>query len=92
MNSTEKFEHSIGGRAGRHALLGVVLMLLATLAAVVATAGPAQAGPAFQQPAVGECRALTFDEHNRKSNNEAPIDCSEPHTSRVIATRRLPPG
>jgi hypothetical protein len=92
MNITEEFEHAIGGRAGRHALLAVVLMLLAPLAAVVATAGPAQAGPAFQQPSVGECRALTFDELHRKSNNEAPIDCSEPHTSRVIATGRLPRG
>jgi hypothetical protein len=77
---------------GRGALLAVVLMLLAPLAAVVATAGPAHAGPAFQQPAVGECRALTLEELNRWSNNEAPIDCSEPHTSRVIATGRLPRG
>jgi len=77
---------------GRGALLAVVLTLLAPLAAVVATAGPAQAGPAFQQPRVGECRALTFDALNRWSNNEAPIDCSEPHTSRVIATGRLPRG
>ncbi len=76
----------------RDALLAVVLMLLAPLAAVVATAGPAQAGPAFQQPRVGECRALTMEEFNRKSNNEAPIDCSEPHTSRVIDTVRLPNG
>jgi hypothetical protein len=75
---------------GRNALPAVVLMLLAPLAAVVATAGPAQAGPAYQQPAVGECRALTLDELNRSSNNEAPIDCSEPHSSRVIATGRLP--
>ncbi|HEX4816047.1 MAG TPA: septum formation family protein [Nonomuraea sp.] len=73
-------------------LLAVVLMLLAPLAAVVATAGPAQAGPAFQQPRVGECRALTFRELNRASNNEAPIACSQPHTSRVIATGRLPRG
>jgi hypothetical protein len=77
---------------GRGTPLAVVLMLLAPLAAVVATAGPAQAGPAFQQPSVGECRALTFEELNRKSNNEAPIDCSARHTSRVIATGRLPRG
>ena len=67
-------------------------MLLAPLAAVIATAGPAQAGPAFQEPRVGECRALTFNELHRPSNNEAPINCSEPHSSRVIATGRLPKG
>jgi hypothetical protein len=77
---------------GRDALLAVVLMLLAPLAGVVATAGPAQAGPAFQQPAVGECRALTWDEYMANSNNEAPIDCSQRHTSRVIAVERLPKG
>ncbi len=81
-----------GPVAGRDTLLAVVLMLLAPLAAVVATTAPAHAGPAFQQPAVGECRALTMDEFNRASNNEAPIDCSQPHTSRVIDTVRLPRG
>jgi hypothetical protein len=75
---------------GRDALLAVVVLLLAPLAAVVATVGPAQAGPAFQQPAVGECRALTMEELNRRSNNEAPIDCSQPHSSRVIDVFRLP--
>lgn len=77
---------------GRDTLLAVVVLLLAPLTVVVATAGPAQANPGFQEPAVGECRALTYDEHNRWSNNEAPIDCAEPHTSRVIATGRLPKG
>jgi len=76
----------------RQRLLAVVIMLLAPLAGVVATAGPAQAGPAFQEPRVGECRALTFDEFMRNSNNEAPIDCSQPHSSRVIDTIRLPKG
>ncbi|HET8961516.1 septum formation family protein [Nocardioides sp.] len=71
-------------------LLAVVLLLLAPLAAVVAIAGPAQAGPAFQQPSVGECRALTMAEFSRASNNEAAVECSQPHTSRVIATGRLP--
>jgi hypothetical protein len=75
---------------GRDALLAVVVLLLAPLAAVVVTAGPAQAGPGFEEPAVGECRDLTMDELNRWSNNEDPIDCSEPHTSRVIGTGRLP--
>ena len=78
--------------SGRGALLALVLMLLTPLAAVIATAGPAQAGPAFEQPSVGECRVLTYDEHNRWSNNEAPIDCSERHTSRVIAPGRQPKG
>jgi hypothetical protein len=78
--------------SGRGALLAVVVMLLAPLAAVVVTAGPAQAGPAFQQPAVGECRALSWDEFMGKSNNEAPIDCSQPHTSRVTDVVRLPKG
>ena len=73
-------------------LLAVVLMLLAPLAAVVATAGPAQAGPSFQEPRVGQCRALTFRELGRASNSEAPIRCSQPHTSRVIATGHLPRG
>jgi hypothetical protein len=65
-------------------------MLLAPLAVVVALAGPAQAGPAFQEPRVGECRVLTFGEYLRNSNNEAPIKCSQAHTSRVIATGHLP--
>lgn len=73
-------------------LLAVVLMLLAPLAGVVALAGPAQAGPSFQEPRVGGCRALTFRELGRASNNEAPIRCSQPHTSRVIATGHLPRG
>jgi len=73
-------------------LLAAVLMLLAPLAGVVVSAGAAQAGPAFEEPAVGECRVLTSDEALRKSNNEAPIDCSQAHTSRVIATGRLPRG
>jgi hypothetical protein len=77
---------------GRDALLAVVVLLLAPLAAVVVTAGPAQAGPAFQQPTVGECRALNWDEYMAKANNEAPIDCSQPHTSRVIDVVRLPRG
>ena len=78
--------------AGRDMLLAVVLLLLAPLAAVVATTAPAHAGPTFQQPAVGECRWLTIEELNRNSNNEAPIDCSRAHSSRVIATGRLPKG
>ena len=77
---------------GRDTLLALVVLLLAPLTAVVGTAGPAQANPGFQEPVVGECRALTMEEYNRWSNNEAPIDCSEPHTSRVIATGRLPRG
>ena len=78
--------------AGRDMLLAVVLLLLAPLAAVVATTAPAHAGPTFQQPAVGECRWLTLEELNKNSNNEAPIDCSQAHSSRVIATGRLPKG
>ena len=78
--------------SGRGALLALVVMLLAPLAAVVAAAGPAQAGPAFQQPRVGECRTLTFDEYLRNSNNKSPIDCSQAHSSRVIATGHLPKG
>jgi hypothetical protein len=77
---------------GRDALLAVVLMLLAPLAGVVAIAGPAEAGPGFQEPRVGECHALTFDEYMRDSNDEAPIRCSQAHTSRVIATGHLPKG
>lgn len=84
--------NTLGPVAARDTLLAVVLLLLAPLAAVVATTVPAHAGPAFQQPAVGECRSLTRDQLNRASNNEAPIDCSQPHTSRVIATGRLPKG
>ena len=76
----------------RGALLAVVITLLMPLAAVIATAGPAQAGPKFQQPSVGECRAMSWDEYMGKSNNEAPIDCSQPHTSRVTDVVRLPKG
>jgi Septum formation len=76
----------------RRALPAAVVMLLAPLAAVVTSAGPAQAGPGFQQPAVGECRALTYGEFLRWSNDEAPVDCAEPHSSRVIAAGRLPKG
>jgi hypothetical protein len=76
----------------RGAMLTALLMLLAPLATVVATAGPAQAGPDFQKPRVGECRALTFDEFMRASNDEASIKCSQAHTSRVIATGQLPQG
>ncbi|MFL6003369.1 MAG: septum formation family protein [Nocardioides sp.] len=72
--------------------LAVVITLLMPLAAVIATAGPAQAGPTFQQPRVGECRAMTWDEYMGKSDNEAPIDCSQPHSSRVIDVVRLPKG
>jgi len=77
---------------GRGPLLAVVITLLMPLAAVIAAAGPAQAGPTFQQPRVGECRAMSWDEYMGKSNNEAPIDCSQPHTSRVTDVVRLPKG
>lgn len=76
----------------RDTLLAVAVLLLTSLTVVVATAGPAQANPGFQEPAVGECRALSYDELQRWSNNEDPIDCAEPHSSRVIATGRLPRG
>lgn len=78
--------------SGRGALLAVVVTLLMPLAAVIATAGPAQAGPNFQQPKVGECRAMSWREYMANSNNEAPVKCSQAHTSRVIATGMLPNG
>ena len=82
----------------RRALGAVVATVLAcaTLALVPLTLTPAASagvdGPGFEQPAVGECRSLGLDELRRLSNNEAPIDCTQPHTSRVIATGRLPKG
>jgi hypothetical protein len=77
---------------GRDALLAVVIMLLAPLAAVIATAGPAQAGPGFQQPRVGECRDLTFSQMMAASDRTNPTNCADPHTTLVFAVPRLPQG
>jgi hypothetical protein len=74
----------------RGAMLAVVITLLMPLAGVILTAGPAEAGPTFQQPRVGECRAMSWKEYMAASDNEAPVDCSQPHTSRVTDVVRLP--
>jgi Septum formation len=77
---------------GRDALLAVVLMLLAPLAAAIATAGPAQAGPGFQQPRVGECRDLTFSQMMAASDRTKSTNCANPHTTLTFAVPRLPQG
>jgi hypothetical protein len=77
-------------RRGFGALVAAITLALTPLAfAPPASAGEVD-GPGFQQPALGECRALTLSEMNTASDRTAPTDCADPHTMLVIAVPRLP--
>lgn len=71
----------------------VAAVAVATL--VGASTGPANAGaepdgPNYQQPAVGECRTLSLSEIRARADRTTPIDCADPHTTRVIKVGKLP--
>jgi hypothetical protein len=75
--------------------LGRAVATVAAAATLLAVStGPVSAGttdgPDYQQPTVGECRDLDLTQAMKKSNATAPIDCSSPHTTRVVAVGRLP--
>jgi hypothetical protein len=76
--------------------------VLALLAALVVAAGllpaVAQAGapaarlagdPGFEQPAVGACYDLTYEQAGRNSAPQAPVECTEPHNLQTILVKRL---
>jgi Septum formation len=75
--------------------LGRAVATVAAAATLLAVStGPVSAGttdgPDYQQPTVGECRDLDLTQAMKKSNGTAPIDCSNPHTTRVVAVGHLP--
>ncbi len=63
--------------------------------ATIASGLPATAyagDPTYHMPAVGECRALTWEQYLASVDTSDPIDCATPHTARVIAAGILPAG
>lgn len=80
-----------------------VLATLATSAALLVFAGStadagspggrgATDGPGYQQPRVGACRTITFDQGAAESNSTRPISCRRDHTVRTVEVGRLPRG
>lgn len=72
------------------AVLGLLSLLSLTLVGPFATT--AGAAGSTGKPVVGECRDITLGQLWKASNKTPPIDCTEPHTSRVIAVPTLPDG
>jgi hypothetical protein len=48
--------------------------------------------PNYHRPVVGECRDLTIADIYPHSNTTPTLDCTEAHTSKVIAVAQLPAG
>ncbi len=80
---------TISGRTRILAALGAALAL--TLSGP-AYAGGGTAPKVVSKPVVGECRSLTLTEALAKTNTTPPVDCGQPHNTRVIAVRNLPGG
>jgi hypothetical protein len=78
------------------ALGRAVAALAAAVTLLSVSTGPVSAGttdgPGYQQPSVGECRDLDLAQAMKRSDTTAPIDCADPHTTRVVAVARLPKG
>jgi hypothetical protein len=72
-----------------------VLSLLAAAALVAGTLTASVAAPAsaaIGKPAVGECHDLTTAQVNAPTDSQAPVDCSQSHTTRTIRVAQLPSG
>ena len=82
--------------------LGRALLAAATLGTALTTLpAPATAGVDTTLPAVGSCHDLTYEEGYDASDTEAPVECTEPHTTVTVTVvelespiglRRLPAG
>lgn len=70
--------------------LALVTLLAASVIAVGAPAGAAPDQPGYQEPDVGSCRDLTYEEYLGASDTSETIDCEDPHSSYVVAVDRLP--
>jgi hypothetical protein len=82
------------GRAHGRALGRAVAAVAAVVTVLSVSAAPVSArtsdGPGYGQPSVGECRDLDLARAMGASETTAPIECANPHTTRVIAVGRLP--
>lgn len=77
----------VWGSSARSALIAIALMCSGLVAL---GAGPAHAGPGYQQPRVGQCRALTYAQSRAASNTSRAISCASRHTAQTIGVSKLP--
>lgn len=72
-----------------------LLVLVALLSAgVVVVPAPSYAGgdPHYHEPALGECRAMSYDQLLKLSDNTDPVDCATRHTTKIVAVPQIPAG
>ena len=71
--------------------LGLATLLATTLVTVAPPAGAlVPDGPDYQMPDVGECHELIYEVYLGESDPSDAVDCTESHTSYVVATELLP--
>ncbi len=72
----------------------VLTLVVVLTACLLAAPAPSYAGgdPHYHEPAVGECRDMTYDQLIKQSDNTDPVDCTTRHTTKIVAVPQIPAG